>query len=362
MNVRATSAPVGLRLLLAIVLFSPICGGQPANSRQEEPAAGRDLTEEQAKAAEEKLQSDPDNLTLRAALIRYYFRAMLASRKEDIEAKREPHIFWLIEHHPDSRLAGSPEARIDPIGFMGSVDSYQHGKELWLAQAEKHPDSARVLENAAAFVSLHERKLGRELLEKALALDPTNLQAASLLAQSYDHERMYTQSPEEKVALSQKALSIRERALDRAQGPARFYALADAATEALEAGETAKAEQYAVELLQSAKEYRRGWNYGNAIHKGHIILGRIALRRDDIEGAKQHLLAAGETPGSPQLNSFGPNMTLAKELLEKGERDTVAAYLESCSKFWKMGKDQLQGWIATVKSGGIPDFGANLVY
>jgi hypothetical protein len=47
----------------------------------------------------------------------------------------------------------------------------------------------------------------------------------------------------------------------------------------------------------------------------------------DIEEAKKQLLLAGKTPSSPQLNSFGPNMILAKELLDKGEKDTVLHYL-----------------------------------
>ena len=36
-----------------------------------------------------------------------------------------------------------------------------------------------------------------------------------------------------------------------------------------------------------------------------------------IEEAKRHLLAAGRSSGSPVLGSFGPNMSLAKDLLEK---------------------------------------------
>ena len=69
--------------------------------------------------------------------------------------------------------------------------------------------------------------------------------------------------------------------------------------------------------MLSAQKIKSDWNYGNALHKGNIVLGRIALERGDIAGAKEHLLAAGQTPGSPQVGSFGPNTTLAKELLEK---------------------------------------------
>ena len=44
--------------------------------------------------------------------------------------------------------------------------------------------------------------------------------------------------------------------------------------------------------------------------------------------ANAYLLAVGRTPGSPQLNSFGPNMALAAELLQKEVRDTVLQYFE----------------------------------
>jgi hypothetical protein len=98
------------------------------------------------------------------------------------------------------------------------------------------------------------------------------------------------------------------------------------------------------------------------LHEGNVVLGRVDLHRGDIAGAKQHLLAAGETPGWPQLNSFGPNMALAKGLLETGERDVVLTYLESCGKFWKMGNDKLMSWMATIRGGGTPDFAANLHY
>jgi len=35
------------------------------------------------------------------------------------------------------------------------------------------------------------------------------------------------------------------------------------------------------------------------------------------------LIAAGNSPGSPVMNSFGSSLTLAKDLLKKGGRDTV---------------------------------------
>jgi hypothetical protein len=87
-----------------------------------------------------------------------------------------------------------------------------------------------------------------------------------------------------------------------------------------------------------------------------MVLGLLALRSDDVPTAREELLKAGKTPGSPQLNSFGPNMTLASELLQKGERNTVLDYFELCRKFWKMGGQKLDSWSEMVRNGKTPPF------
>jgi tetratricopeptide (TPR) repeat protein len=142
----------------------------------------------------------------------------------------------------------------------------------------------------------------------------------------------------------------------------RFYALNDAAKQSFEVGRVEDARKYAKDLLTLAENYQRDWNYGNAIQDGNLVLGRIALKEGRMEEAKQHLLAAGKSPGSPQMDSFGPNMSLAKDLLEKGERDTVLQYFELCRNFWQMGQSELDQWTKDVKASRIPAFGANLVY
>jgi hypothetical protein len=55
-------------------------------------------------------------------------------------------------------------------------------------------------------------------------------------------------------------------------------------------------------------------------------------------------------------------MRLAKDLLEKGERDVVLEYFALCRRFWKSGADDLDTWTADVQAGRLPAFGANLVY
>ena len=90
------------------------------------------------------------------------------------------------------------------------------------------------------------------------------------------------------------------------------------------------------------------------VHGGNSTLGLIAVSKGDVANAKKYLLASGSVSGSPVLGSFGPGMALANDLLIKGERETVIAYLEACLKFWKSGEDRLKEWISAIKAGGTP--------
>jgi tetratricopeptide (TPR) repeat protein len=142
----------------------------------------------------------------------------------------------------------------------------------------------------------------------------------------------------------------------------RFYALANLAKIAFNLGDLDEAQVYAQELLREAPKYPKDWNYGNAIYYGNFVLGRVALRQGNVQLAGKYLLDASSTPGSPQLNSFGPNLTLAKELLEKGQGPVVLQFFAQCKNFWKMDRGKLDEWSATIRGGGIPQFTQNLNY
>jgi hypothetical protein len=90
---------------------------------------------------------------------------------------------------------------------------------------------------------------------------------------------------------------------------------------------------YTQELLLLLPKYKGTRKDGDAIQDANLVLGRIAVREGNIEAAKNYLIAAGKSPGSPVMDSFGPNMTLAKDLLEKGKRDTVLEYFMLCREF-----------------------------
>ncbi len=127
------------------------------------------------------------------------------------------------------------------------------------------------------------------------------------------------------------------------------------------AGDLPKAESYANDALAAAKVGVFWWT-GNAIHQGNIVLGRLALRRGDLEAAKKFLLLAGKTPESSTLAALGPSMALAKELLDHDETAVVLQYFDECRDFWTGNRGKLNEWTVLIKGGIKPDFGANLGY
>lgn len=315
--------------------------------------SGRRLSAEEAAGLEGKLERDPNDMETRAKLLGYYMLKRLrdpAARK----AKQES-ILWLIENAPESDVLSVPAALLKPIE---DGEAYARAKQLWADNLQNDPENLALLGNSAKFFLLNDPDLAENSLLKAKSLDPENPEWPESLGQLYWLDMMNS-SAEAKRAAAGKALEQYETAYDLSAEMERGYMLQELAKMAMEAGELEKADKYAREMLASGG---RDWHSGANVFYGNNITGRIALRSGDIESAKKHLIAAGKTSGSPQLDYFGPNMTLAKELIEEGERKAVLEFFDLCSRFWKMDRGRLKEWAATVEEGGIPDFGANLAY
>jgi hypothetical protein len=114
------------------------------------------------------------------------------------------------------------------------------------------------------------------------------------------------------------------------------------------------AERQIKEYLELASVYRCNWNYGNAIHEANRILGLMSLDAGHIDDAAGFLEKAGMSPGSPQLNSFGPEFDLANKLLRSGKSKEVVNYLKGIRKFWEGNEEQIDKWVTKIEKGGKP--------
>lgn len=348
-----------LILIMVIVLILMFVSAARAEETQDSPdnqdinwaLEGNDLDEHEVPALEKKLEQNPKDIESRIKLLGFYFRNRYSDNVGATQHTK--HVLWMIQNEPRRSIFESPYCEID---FILDPEGFTKAKDIWMKQVIDATADTKILGNAANFFQIHDRDIAMDLLRRAKTAAPKDPAWPEAMGRLYDLET-HSLEGQSRKNMSAKALAEFEAAWSLLNAPLdKFYLINSLSNAAFEAGDYLKAKDYAEKSLADAGKHRRDWNYGNAIHEGNIVLGRIALEEGDVASAKEHLLAAGKTPGSPQLNSFGPDMDLAAELLSKGERDAVFEYLQLCKNFWVMGGATLEGWANTVKANGIPDF------
>lgn len=295
---------------------------------------------------EAQVAANSEDLAARVKILGYYSQS--STFQTEAREAMQPHILWIIRNHPAHEAAGWPFCRTD-----AKIDAacYKVQAAAWEEQLAAHLNDIRVLDNAANFFKSSDWGRAKELLLAAKKLDPGNPKWSKRIGFLYSLGRNISSVGK---ANARHAFEAYREAADAQSGENRFYTLEDLATSAFQAGEMVSARSAAEELLKIAPDYRKNWNYGNAIYTGNAVLGQVVLEEGDVEAACRYLLAAGDTPGSPQLNSFGPEFALAQALLDRGENETVLTFLEKISKFWGMDRGRLDAWKKAIQAGSKP--------
>ncbi|MDE0106363.1 MAG: hypothetical protein OXN96_01045 [Bryobacterales bacterium] len=330
-----------------------LCSSAFAQDLRRDLHAGSNISQDEATSLESQLIESPEDLSARARLVGHY--ADQRFQNDAARAKHLVHVLWFIKNAPEANLLAGPEVLIFEAF---AADGYAKGKDAWSSHLENNPNNLRILKHAANFFRLHDRQLAIQILNHAQSLDQEEPEWARQLGHLHQLDIRLLDGTRDPAA-AKRALAQFERAYELSDELGREAMLRYLGTSAFQSGNFEKATAYAGKMLE---ENVQDWNYGNRIHYGNLILGRIALLEGNIEEAKARLVAAGETPGSPQLNSFGPDMTLARELLAHGDADVVLEYLSLCSEFWELDRGDLERWIVQVRAGETPDFGGNLMF
>jgi hypothetical protein len=141
-----------------------------------------------------------------------------------------------------------------------------------------------------------------------------------------------------------------------------LWRMREIAQAALEAGQAARAEQCALDMLRIPDVAREATDNPHIqgdrsyVYEAHVVLGKVKLKRDDVDAAERHLIeAAGQWPVSPARKTFGPDTELAIGLPREGRADAVVTYLRACGRFWWFGREQIDGWMYQIEAGRVPD-------
>jgi hypothetical protein len=156
------------------------------------------------------------------------------------------------------------------------------------------------------------------------------------LGQALQAKASRTIDPKEKVRLLTEANSL------VAEG-ARPGILSNLVAAEFDAGDDAAAGRDAEQLLAIAPKN------ANAYNAAQTILGRIAAAKGDLNDAKTRLIASITMPATLKNAIFEPNMTLAQDIYDAGDKDTVLAYLEASRAVWKSDRGRIDRMISFVK-------------
>jgi beta-lactamase regulating signal transducer with metallopeptidase domain len=261
----------------------------------------------------------------------------------------------VVAQAPASAIADGGPSLLEPLLIL--IPGYEEmRKRQWLDRVAANPNDVRLLQQAADFMMVIDQAQARTFLERASTLEPDNVQVVASLAQVHSLRAQVSGRGED----ARHALEYAEKEQRLKPGVSATYL--KVAQLAFDAGEFSKASKYASEYLETAKADTRHWANGDLVHKGNLVLGRIAVREKRLDDAERYLRASADTSGSPVLKSFGPNMSLAKDLLDAGRSAAVLEYFDACGEFWTLDFFRLRRWTSAVRAGQVPDFGPNLVY
>jgi tetratricopeptide (TPR) repeat protein len=301
---------------------------------------GKSILRSKAAELETDLKRYPDKIANRLLLIGYY----TWNAHEGLDKLRlRSHVLWIIGNHPEHPATAEPSLRDLP----DDPDGNHQILELWQQNLQSRPDDLAVLKNAEKFFFGKDPAAADRLIHRIAEKEPANPEWAAELAQLY---RMFGIPGENIENPTDRALEEYNRVLALTQNPAARRSLSgDMADAAFKIGDFPAAAELAKIYLKSADR--------PAVQRANTILGRVALRANDVAGAKRHLLDSLDSGAARDIAFSGPVLILAKELFERGEREAVLQYLQDCLALWPRGETILRIWIADIQEGKTPNFG-----
>ena len=192
-------------------------------------------------------------------------------------------------------------------------------------------------------------KLAADWIGRAHRMDLKNAEWVNLLITVYQRDAAMTLDPASRTELLEKAVAV---ALYVGQ---RLRAIPELLEAEFDAGVSMAAARDARKLLEMAAANPKAGNHDDLVQAGETMLGRVALDQGRSDEAKERLLESARGKDSGGLRSNGPKMTLAQDLLDSGDRDTVLQFLDLCRTFWKFDQGRIDHYEQLIRAQPKPD-------
>lgn len=308
--------------------------------------AGRGASDAEAAEWKARLDADPGDMIARASWIAWGMgrRRVGQPPTADLHAQ----LVWLVRNLPGSSLAGlvAPSCGV-PRDWI----DMEPLRLAWLDAVRDHETDAEVLDHAASYFLFQDPDKTLAFLERARELEPGQSRRELRLAHHWRFAARFLSRSDPQAGA--KALAHAQRAVELEGASAHRDSCRVVRLQcAVAADRWDLAERYATELSDRV-ERKSSWGpSGDAVFHSQRVLGHVALRRGDVDAARQHLLRCCSGGSSPVLGSFGPDFSLAQELLDLGERATVLEFLEQCRTIWTHHTSTVDRLVQEVQSGG----------
>lgn len=291
---------------------------------------GKELKTSEVRRLERLVQEDQSDIKSRLLLVSYYRRA---PKHQESLAR---HAVWLIENFPESPIH-------EEMDFYESGKVSQMIKKQWAKTVRLNPCKLKILRNAAHACIILAPSAAIRYMKMAQAIEPEEEEWARELSQFYSYGACDPLLAADRLS-ARRAIQSGKRALKLHQEyPKNSYLETCMMTVVSELSNLAlkfampDAARYFGKYLLNRHGNKAKLHVGeaggrnkvkNEMHLGHSILGRAALAEGKLSVAKEHLAKMTEF-GNPDWQQ---DLVLARELLSKGERDAVLAYLEGCAE------------------------------
>ena len=300
----------------------------------------RNMTKVEVNALETESRAHPDAIGPRLRLIGYY---TWRGQGESDRIRLRDHVLWMVENHPEHPATGEAALRDlldDPEGNLQIFD-------LWASHISRRSADYNVLLNAEKFFFGKNPKQAESIIRQLHEKDPVSHEWPDELAALYMTWGVPGFAANSSGDMAAEAYW---RVLNLTVNPDSREILSETMAEKyFKIGDLSGAAALAKITLQNSGS--RAARYANT------LLGRIALRFGDIAEAKHYLLESARRKTSGYMPFSAPPLVLAKELLERDQRDAVIEYLQECIVLWPEMEPELQRWIVDIENGKLPNFG-----
>lgn len=286
---------------------------------------------QEAALLEDKLRQDHMDVVTRCTLVGFYSRAKHG--RPDLWCN---HFEWLVKTCTGEEFLSAPYVCRLPENI--SDEQYKQLQDCYLQKVKRNRKNANVLGNAATFIEQRNFKLAQKLLKKAVQLEPKNEKWLDLLCHSYSRQAI----DENDIEIAEKAFDMGDHLLKmvKRKGLHEAYIAEHLCELAFHFNDLHRASRYIARLKKSEL---------NVFYpsRKHLFKGMLALRLGDVERAKTQLLKAGHK------EDLLMDLTLARQLQDRGEFETVMHFLELCLHDHHIDhqKKQVAHWIAQLKKG-----------